>query len=448
MMTARSRTVNAMTHLRSSVEAREQLTRSAGDATASLAGVEPTVTGSPSASSPLAAPSGYELLGEIDRGGMGVVYHARQVRLNREVALKVVRDADPKSLLRFLAEAEAIAAIRHPHVVQVFDSGQYDGRPSLAMELCSGGTLAKRLRGGAKIPTRAVVELLAKVADGVAAAHAAGIVHRDLKPGNVLFDAAGEPRVADFGLAKRGTGADLTNTQAVMGTPAYMSPEQASGGTKFVGPQADVWALGVILYEALTGAKPFDAPDPMAVMLKVMAAEPTGVRSVSREVSRDLELIAQKCLAKEPGERYPTAAELVADLRNWLGGKPISVKPVGTAERAVKWVRRNKVLTGVTTAVIAVLAASTAVSIGYANRAEQALTARDAAEAKEKAVARKFLRFLRDNPGLHSLDQEAVVSRFRLAFPDISREELVAAFQPTGRGAATAASFNEIMHGD
>ena len=196
-------------------------------------------------------PAGYQIVREIACGAMGVVYEARQLQLNRVVAFKKVLHADPSGLLRFLAEA--IAAVRHPNVVQVYESGQHDGQPYLAMEFCPGGTLAAKLKDGGRLAPQAAVELMAQVAAGVAAAHAEGVVHRDLKPGNVLFDVAGVPKVADFGLAKRGTGADLTHTQAVMGTPAYMSPEQARGETKFVGPTADVWALGVMLYECLTG---------------------------------------------------------------------------------------------------------------------------------------------------------------------------------------------------
>jgi tRNA A-37 threonylcarbamoyl transferase component Bud32 len=422
----------------------EQPTASAADRIAALASADDDTR--PSGSPPTDIP-GYEILGEIDRGGMGVVYRARQVRLNREVALKVVLHADPKALVRFLAEAEAIAAVRHPHVVQVFDSGQHAGRPFLAMELCPGGTLATRLKAG-KLAPRVAAELLAKVADGVGAAHTAGVVHRDLKPGNVLFDAAGEPKVADFGLAKRGTGADLTRTDAVMGTPAYMAPEQASGGTKFVGPQADVWALGVMLYETLTGARPFDAADPMALLVKVMAAEPAQLRSVSREVPRELDLIAHKCLAKEPAERYATANELAADLRNWLSGRPITAKPAGTVESAIQWVRRNKLVAGATAAVIGAMAVGTGVSIRYAIQAKNALAERDEAVVKEKAIARKFLTFVSKNPDLHNLNATALVDKFRESFPDISRDELIAAFQPAERGSGVASSYAPNMFGD
>ncbi len=225
---------------------------------------DPNATGAfePSAPDTPAAPPegvpGYELLEPLGEGGMGVVYKARQGTLNRLVALKMVlggHRAGAKELIRFLAEAEAVAAVKHPHVVQVYEYGEADGRPFLAMEFLSGGSLSERLEAQGRLDPPAAARLVGTLAGAVQAAHDQGIVHRDLKPGNVLFDEAGEPKVTDFGLAKRGGGSDLTATQAVMGTPAYMAPEQARGDTKFVGPGADVYALGVILYECLTGTR-------------------------------------------------------------------------------------------------------------------------------------------------------------------------------------------------
>ena len=202
----------------------------------------------PAASAPIpGAFPGYVIERELGRGGMGIVYLARQTQLNRLVALKVVRTdrADEKELIRFLAEAEAVAAVRHPHVVQVFEYGDADGRPFLALEHLGGGSLTQRLRATGPMEATAAARLVGTLAEAVQAAHAQGIVHRDLKPGNVLFSDAGEPEVTDFGLAKIGS-SDLTATQAVMGTPSYMAPEQARGDTKFVGPTADVYSLGVI----------------------------------------------------------------------------------------------------------------------------------------------------------------------------------------------------------
>jgi tetratricopeptide (TPR) repeat protein/tRNA A-37 threonylcarbamoyl transferase component Bud32 len=316
---------------------------------------------------------------------MGVVYKARHGRLNRPAALKMVLGearADSKGIIRFLAEAEAAAAVEHPHVVRVYDFGESDGRPFLALELCPGGSLADRLKAGRLAPT-AAAGLVRKVADGVAAAHGLGIVHRDLKPANVLFDEHGEPKVADFGLAKRGAGADLTHSGAVLGTPAYMSPEQAQGGTKFVGPQADVWALGVILYECLTGARPFAADDAWALLRKVMSDDPPGVRTLARAVPRDLDLVCRKCLAKDPRNRYATAAELADDLGRFLAGRPITARPAGLAGRSWKWAKRNKPAV----AVILALSALAGMAAWQAVRAhDEAVNAR---AAEQVALARK-----------------------------------------------------------
>ena len=220
---------------------------------------------------------GYDLLELLGEGGMGQVWKARQVKLNRLVAVKMVegdRRAGSKELIRFLAEAEAVAAVKHPHVVQVYEYGDANGQPFLAMEYLLGGSLADRLERTGRLEPKVAAELVATLAGAVQAAHDLGIVHRDLKPGNVLYDDHGRPKVTDFGLAKRAGGSNLTATQAVMGTPAYMAPEQARGETKFVGPQADVYSLGVILYECLTRTKPFAGPDQIALLRKVAEDEP------------------------------------------------------------------------------------------------------------------------------------------------------------------------------
>jgi serine/threonine protein kinase len=211
---------------------------------------EPQTASIPAASTPQSEVvpflPGFDILRELGRGGMGVVYEARQTRLNRSVALKVLRGArgETRDVVRFLTEAEAVAAVRHRHVVQVFEFGQDAGQPFMALELLTGGTLAERLKARGRLEARDAVQLVAELADAVQTAHDLGIIHRDLKPGNILFDDRGVAKITDFGLAKRTGGVDLTQTQAVMGTPAYMAPEQARGETKFVGPAADVWALG------------------------------------------------------------------------------------------------------------------------------------------------------------------------------------------------------------
>ncbi|MBY0513988.1 MAG: serine/threonine protein kinase, partial [Gemmataceae bacterium] len=280
---------------------------------------------------------GYEVRRELGRGGMGVVYLARHVKLDRLVALKMVVQgtAGRSTLNRFLAEAGAVAAVRHPNVVQVYDYGENGGAPFLALEYLPGGTLADVLRDGQRLSPAEAAALVAKVARGVAAAHARGVVHRDLKPGNVLLDDAREPKVADFGLAKRDGRADLTRSGAILGTPAYMSPEQADGD-RFIGPQADVWALGAILYEALTGRRPFSGSDAGAVLRKVRAGEFRPPRARVRGLSRDLDLICRTCLERSPSDRYPTAAELADDLERYLRGEPIAVRPAGLVERTYK----------------------------------------------------------------------------------------------------------------
>jgi serine/threonine-protein kinase len=227
----------------------------------------------------------------------------------------------PAERARFRAEAEAVAAVDHPHVVRVYESGEHGGRPFLALEYCPGGSLADRLRAG-PLPPADAASLLAKVAAGVQAAHAAGVVHRDLKPANVLFAADGTPKVADFGLAKRAGGAELTRTRAVMGTPAYMAPEQAAGGTRFVGPAADVYALGAVLFECLAGRPPFESEDVTALLVKVAEEDPPSVRRFAPAVPRDLDRVCRKCLAKDPRERYASAGELAEDLDRIAAGEP------------------------------------------------------------------------------------------------------------------------------
>jgi tetratricopeptide (TPR) repeat protein/tRNA A-37 threonylcarbamoyl transferase component Bud32 len=333
--------------------------------------------------------AGYVIEAEIGRGGMGVVYRARQLGLNRAVAVKMVRGrdrADDKEIIRFLAEAEAVAAIRHPHVVQVYEYGERDGRPFLAMEYCGGGSLAARLKGNGLLAPLATANLISRLAEAVHAAHTNGIVHRDLKPGNVLFDDAGEPKVTDFGLAKRhGGGSDLTRTNAVIGTPAYMAPEQAKGESKFVGPQADVWALGVILYECVTGRRPFDSEDSWSVLHKVMSEDPVPPRTRVPGVPRDLELICLKCLQKDPADRYPTARALADDLDNFRAGRPITARPASIPERLAKWARRNPLPAALTAAVVLMTVGLTAaLFVLYRSAADQARTEGDLRKNAER----------------------------------------------------------------
>jgi formylglycine-generating enzyme required for sulfatase activity len=267
------------------------------------------------------------------------------------------RHHGPAARARFLLEAEAVAQLDHPHVVGVYEFGTHDDLPFLAMEFVGGGTLAERLARDGRLAPRQAADLLAKLADGVAAAHAKGIVHRDLKPANVLLTPAGVPKIADFGLARIGTSGD-TASGAVMGTPSYMAPEQAAGRVREIGTPTDVYSLGAILYELLTARPPFKGDTAMDTIQQVLHRDPAPPRSVVADVPRDVETICLKCLEKEPGKRYPTADALAADLRAFLAGRPISARPVGLVERAWKWAKRHPGQAAV--AAVAVLLAVTA----------------------------------------------------------------------------------------
>src|SRR5262249_44912508 len=253
-------------------------------------------------------------------------------------------NAIPNERERFRREAEAVAALRHPNVVQVYDVGDADGRPYFTMELMEGGSLARKL-SGAPQPARRTAALLATLAGAVQAAHEAGVVHRDLKPGNVLLTADGTPKVADFGLARRlDSDEHLTLSGAIIGTPSYTAPEQARGDRGVVGPRTDVYALGAILYECLTGRPPFHAGTPAATLQPVVADEPVNPRRLNPSVPRDLETVCLKCLHKEPQKRYASAAELADDLCRIERGDPITARRVGVVGSLWKWAQRRPAL--------------------------------------------------------------------------------------------------------
>ncbi len=274
---------------------------------------------------------GYDVEGLLGRGGMGVVYKARHRRLNRPVALKMLLAgayAGPPERERFRREAEAVAGLRHPNIVPVYDAGDLDGRPYFTMEFVEGGSLAEKIAGMPQ-PARPSAALLARVAEAVHFAHGNGIVHRDLKPANILLAADGTPKVTDFGLARRlEGGGGLTLSGVPVGTPSYMAPEQARGEKAAIGPAIDVHALGAILYELLTGRPPFRAETLTGTLQQVLADEPVPPARLNPRVPRDLETLCLKCLEKDPARRYATAGDLAADLERFLNDEAIQARPL------------------------------------------------------------------------------------------------------------------------
>jgi eukaryotic-like serine/threonine-protein kinase len=364
---------------------------------ASATGTEPTDDphatttvdeGPHGAEAPAALPGGtrvryfgdYELIRELGRGGMGIVYKARQISLNRPVALKMIKSAalaGEDELRRFQNEAEAVATLDHPHIVSILEVGKYDGQRYFTMKLIGGTSLNRKLTDYVADP-RAAAKLLKHLAEAVHHAHQRGILHRDLKPANILLDARGEPFVTDFGLAKRREGdSELTLSGAILGTPAYMAPEQASGRRGAVTTAGDVYGLGAILYATLTGRAPFEGDSVQETLEQVRNSAPSAPSKINPRVPRDLETICLKCLEKDPGRRYVSADGLASDLKQWLAGEPIAARPVGNAARFWMWCRRRPVIAGLTGAVVvAVVGGLIGTSLGW-------LTALEA-QAKER----------------------------------------------------------------
>src|SRR5262245_40388485 len=323
----------------------------------------------------------FEIVRAIGRGGAGIVYEARQPNVNRRVALKMLSagaHADPEQLVRFRAEAEAVGRLQHPNIVQIYEAGQWEGCPYLALEFVHGGSLRSRLNGAPQSP-QASATLIETLARAMHAAHLAGVVHRDLKPANILFSGAPPsgnegrphgiswsadevPKIADFGLAKAVSGPDddaeaLTQTGDLLGTPSYMSPEQASGHRDQIGPTTDVYGLGAILYELLTGRPPFQGVTVVEVLQHVLLEDPVSPARLQPRLPRDLEIICLKCLQKQPARRYATALDLADDLRRFVAGEPIQARPTPRLARLGRWCRRNPVLAGLG-GLIGVLAAA------------------------------------------------------------------------------------------
>ncbi|MGE3808530.1 MAG: protein kinase, partial [Gemmataceae bacterium] len=292
---------------------------------------------------------GYEILGELGRGGMGVVYKASQAKLRRIVALKMIlagSRADQIELTRFQREAEAVARLQHPNIVQIYEVGEHEGKPFFSLEFVDGGSLAHQLKENLQTP-RKTAETMLQLAEAMHVAHERGIVHRDLKPANILVTRDGVPKITDFGLAKN-LEEDFGETRSgqVMGTPSYMSPEQASGQIDRIGPATDVYALGAILYEMLSGRPPFKGTTLLDLLSQVRNEEPIAPRRVQPKVPYDLETICLRCLQKEPGKRYASAQALAADLRRYLNGEPIEARRTPLWERTIKYVRRSPWVAG------------------------------------------------------------------------------------------------------
>jgi serine/threonine-protein kinase len=289
----------------------------------------------------------YELLAEIGRGGMGVVYRARQKGLERMVAVKMILAgflASPEHVRRFQVEARAAAGLRHPHIVQIHEVGQVHGQHFFAMEYIKGGSLAQRIARG-PVDLQTAARLMAQVARAVAHLHQHGIVHRDLKPSNILLDEEEIPYVTDFGLAKVfAPDSEVTTTGVIAGTPSYMAPEQAAGRGAEVGPASDIYSLGAIFYELLTGRPVFREENPLDTLLAVMAGEPIPPRALNHRVPRPVQMICMKCLARRPGDRYASAAALADDLERFLKGEAIQARPPSLTQRLWIWTRREPAL--------------------------------------------------------------------------------------------------------
>lgn len=364
---------------------------------------------------------GYEILEELGRGGMGVVYKAKQLALRRLVALKMILNgsfADGEERRRFLAEAQTLAKLQHPNIVQVYDVGEHRGQPFFALELIEGGTLAKRMTDKPLSVTEAA-QLMATLARTVYAAHKANIVHRDLKPTNIMLTAEEIPKIGDFGLAKH-LDAETMRTQsgAIMGTPAYMAPEQASGRTKMIGPSADIYALGVILYELLTGRVPFRGVTQFDVLQKVLNDEPISLRSLHPKLPRDIETICLKCLEKNPDRRYRSALELAEDLERYLTGKPIRARSVSVWERGIKWGRRHPATAGILIVIALALATLIGIWVFLTVKMRQELT-RTTSELQQTSLQRQE-ELHRDLHDFHYVADVRQAAQFR-QFGEISQ---------------------------
>jgi serine/threonine protein kinase len=286
----------------------------------------------------------YELLSEIARGGMGIVYRARQRNLNRIVALKMILSgaiAAPEDVKRFYTEAEAAASLEHPNIVPIYEIGEYEGQHFFSMALVDGKSLAEPLKGG-PLGAKEAAAIMAKVADAIDYAHSKGVIHRDIKPANILIDAKGDPKITDFGLARIDEGDSiLTRTGLILGTPSFMPPEQASGKVRNIGAHSDVYSIGATLYCLMTGQAAFQGASPLETLNMVLNEPAKEPRRIVPSIPRDLQTICMKCLEKKPQDRYPSAGAVSKDLNRFLNGEPITARPPNAIVKLRYWIKKH-----------------------------------------------------------------------------------------------------------
>jgi tetratricopeptide (TPR) repeat protein len=387
-------------------------------------------SGAPPPLSSLGLPKigGYVVLGELGKGGMGVVYKAEQAGLKRLVALKMILSgagARSEELMRFRREAEAIARIKHPNIVQVYEIGEHEGQPYFSLEFVDGGSLAGRLKESL-MPAAEAARLCEKIGRAIHAAHEAGIVHRDLKPANVLMTADGTPKVTDFGLAKQlDEGVEQTHHGAVMGTPAYMAPEQAEGRVQDIGPPADTYALGGLLYEMLVGRPPFKATSLIDTLNQVKYAEPVPPSRLQSKLPRDLETICLKCLAKDPRKRYASAAAMADDLHRFLTNEPIQARRTPLLERGTLWIKRNPWKAGA----LAAAAIALLIGVGFVSRE----VGRRVRLARSRMQTQQLLLQAQDDQKNQRFEQAE--GRLREALGAIGQDEALADLRPAAEAA-------------